>query len=76
MQYPQRSPQHRCDELGDVVDAYLELLFKGSDKLGGKENAEERIEPASLSPWLSGEVLERSESTEPKSTEPDHQRRR
>ena len=35
-------PQHRCNELGNVVDAYLELLFKGSDELGGKENAEER----------------------------------
>ena len=40
------SPQHRGDALNEELDVYLELLFQGSDKLGGKENAEERTEPA------------------------------
>ena len=50
-------------------DAYFQLLLKDSDELGWKENAEERIKPASSFLWLSGEVFERLESTEPESME-------
>lgn len=37
----------KSDELDVELDVYLKLLFEGSNKPGGKENAEERTQPGS-----------------------------
>ena len=43
----QWSPEHQGNALDEELNVYLELLFEGSNELGGKENTKERTEPAS-----------------------------